>query len=212
MSCTQCRGVASFFDHRIAQRELKRYRRRGPSRTTQWLLEALRQEAPGARTLLDIGGGVGAIQHALVGNGYEAGISVDASPAYLEAARREAEARGYAHRMTYHLGDFTTLAPTLPACDVVTLDRVICCFDDMEALVTGSAKKARLAYGLVFPRVHLFTRIGFHLLNTFLRLRGSSFRIFLHPPDRVDALVRAHGLTLRVHRHTLLWQVRVYAR
>ncbi|RMF54261.1 MAG: class I SAM-dependent methyltransferase, partial [Bacteroidetes bacterium] len=117
MSCTQCRGVASFFDHRIAQRELKRYRRRGPSRTTQWLLEALRQEAPGARTLLDIGGGVGAIQHALVGNGYEAGISVDASPAYLEIARREAEARGYAHRMTYHLGDFTTLAPTLPACD-----------------------------------------------------------------------------------------------
>ncbi|QXD15082.1 class I SAM-dependent methyltransferase [Rhodocaloribacter litoris] len=212
MSCAQCRGIATFFDARLAARELKRYRRRGPLKTTRLLLDAIRTEAPGARSLLDIGGGVGAIQHALVGNGYEAGINVDASPAYLDAARTEAARLGYAHRMHYHAGDFVELAPSLPAADVVTLDRVVCCYDDVEALVTRSAAKARQVYGLVFPRVHLLTRIGFRLANAFFRLRRSPFRTYLHPPAAVDALVQQAGLTRRVSRRTLLWHVWLYAR
>jgi magnesium-protoporphyrin O-methyltransferase len=213
MSCTQCRGIASFFDEKVAARELRKYRKRGPHKTTQMLIDAIRTEAGEAESLLDIGGGIGAVQHALVGEGVVAqGLDVDASPAYLETARAEAERRGYAEKVRYLQGNFVDVADEVPPVDVVTLDRVICCFDDMEQLVTRSSEKAQRLYGLVFPRVTPFTRIGFRVLNAFLRFRRSAFRVFLHPPEAVDALIRARGFSLRTHRRSLLWQVRLYAR
>ncbi len=213
MSCTQCKGIASFFDEKVAARELRKYRKRGPHKTTQMLIDAIRAEAGEAETLLDIGGGIGAIQHALVGEGVVAkGFDVDASTAYLETARTEAERRGYAEKVRYLQGNFVDVADEIPPVDVVTLDRVICCFDDMEQLVTRSSERAKRIYGLVFPRVTPFTRLGFRVLNAFLRFRRSAFRVFLHPPETVDALIRAHGLSLRTHRHSFLWQVRLYAR
>ncbi len=212
MSCRQCQGITTFFDDRVAARERKKYLKKGPDKSTRLLIDALRAEAGDARTLLDIGGGVGAIQHAFVGDGFEAGVSVDASPAYLRTARAEAEVRGYAHKMRYLEGDFVALAPELPPADVVTLDRVICCFDDMEALVAHSARKAQALYGLVFPRVNVLTRPGFWFLNAMLRLRRSPFRTYLHPTERVDALIRGNGLKLCTYRQTFLWQVRIYTR
>ena len=111
MSCTQCKGIASFFDEKVAARELRQYRKRGPHKTTQMLIDAIRETADGAETLLDIGGGVGAIQHALVGEGVVArGFDVDASHAYLETARAEAERRGYAEKMRYVPGNFVDVA------------------------------------------------------------------------------------------------------
>ncbi len=211
MSCSQCRGIASFFDRKVATREYRKYLKKGPSKTTRWLIEGVRADIDEASSLLDIGGGIGAIQHALVGNGLSTGFSVDASPAYLETARSEAERTGYAAKMTYLLGDFVSLAPDVPPADIVTLDRVICCYDEMDRLVAESSSKARKRYGLVFPRVNFLTRIGAAFLNGFLRLKRSPFRIFLHDPARVEALLTNRGFDLFVHRKTLLWQVRIYA-
>ena len=56
------------------------------------------------------------------------GTSADASPAYLAAARTEAESRSYANRMRYVDGDFVEPAGELDAADIVTLDRVVCCY------------------------------------------------------------------------------------
>jgi hypothetical protein len=54
--------------------------------------------------------------------------------------------------MSFQYGDFVALAPALSAADVVTLDRVICCYDDMPALVGRSAALAERLYGVVYPR------------------------------------------------------------
>ena len=35
--------------------------------------------------------------------------------------------------------------------DILTLDRVICCYPDMQKLVGLSAKRARKLYGLIYP-------------------------------------------------------------
>jgi acetyl-CoA C-acetyltransferase len=60
------------------------------------LLEAIKKEGVAGLTLLDIGGGVGAIQHALLDAGVEQATDVDASSAYLDATRTEAQRRGLA--------------------------------------------------------------------------------------------------------------------
>ena len=110
--------------------------------------EALATGVKGA-SLIDIGGGIGIIQHELAAHGADRIIAVDASSAYIGVARREAEKRGYTGE--YYRGNFVDLAPDLPAADIVTLDRVICCYDDMPKLVAASVSLVRKMYALVFP-------------------------------------------------------------
>jgi hypothetical protein len=112
----------------------------------------------------------------------------------------------------HHHGDFVDLAPEVAPADVVTLDRVICCYHDVEALVGRSAERAQRLYGVVYPRRTWWTRTSFTFINLINRLRRTPFRAFLHPPATVDALIRAHDLTQRFYGKTFLWQVVVYGR
>ncbi len=210
--CGQCAGIEQEFNAAVASRELARYRRHGASGTTRILIETLRSEGVAGLALLDIGGGIGAIQHELVRAGAAHVTSVDASSAYLQAQQDEAARLGYAGRATHTAGDFVTLALQIPDADIVTLDRVICCYHDMRALVGLSAARARRLYGLVYPRATFWNRVGILLINLIQRLRRRSFRTFLHHPSDVDALIRGHGFRPRFERLSLLWHVAVYAR
>src|SRR5262245_32080162 len=121
MSCPQCKGIENLFDTGIAKGELDNYRRKGPSKQTRILLDVIRQAGVKGLTLLDIGGGVGAIQHELFKAGVEKAVDVDASSAYLAAAREEATRQGYADNVQYLHGDFIELAPQVEQADIVTL-------------------------------------------------------------------------------------------
>lgn len=208
----QCAGIESQFDARTARHDLRRYRRRGPRGTTRVLLAALRQAGVRGATLLDVGGGVGVIHHELLADGAARATHVDASSSYLAAARDEAERRGHADRVELRYGNFVELAPAIGDADVVTLDRVICCFDDMQALVAASAAHARRLYGLVYPTDNLLVRLGGPIVNALLRLKRSGFRTFIHRTADVDRVVRAAGLTKIFAKRGVAWQVVVYAR
>src|SRR5215208_834267 len=194
MDCCQCRGIESQFDRNEAERKLREYRRRGPARTTRILLDALMAESIQGRTLLDIGGGIGAIQHALLKAGVARAVDVDASSAYLSAAKAEATRQGYAERVSYQHGNFVELADSIPPADIVTLDRVICCYHDMPALVGRSAAKATRLYGLVYPRDVWWVRTGVWAANAMLWLERTTFRIFAHSRSAVDAVVQRNAL------------------
>jgi 2-polyprenyl-3-methyl-5-hydroxy-6-metoxy-1,4-benzoquinol methylase len=201
------------FGERTAARDLKRYRRRGPSKPTRVLLDALRARGVQGASVLDIGGGVGAIQHELLDAGAEAATGVDASPAYLKAAGEEARRRGHADRVNHREGDFVALADRVAPADVVTLDRVICCYPDMDALVGRSAERARRLYGLVYPRDAWWTRLAFRCVNLGLRTARREFRVFVHHTEAVDAVATARGLTRGLQRTAgPVWQVAVYER
>lgn len=212
MSCCQCQGLRTVFDERIARRELERYRRKGPSKTTRILLEAVRAEGVAGGSLLDIGGGVGAISNELLEAGVTRADVVDASGAYLQAARNEAERRGNQERISFHFGDFVEVAPEIGPADVVTLDRVICCYDDMDALVSASAERARRLYALVYPRESWWNRFGVEVVNLSCRVRRNPFRAFVHSSEAVERVIRGKGLERRFHRTTVFWQVAVYGR
>jgi len=212
VNCCQCQGIEAVFDPKHAAKELENYRKKGPARTTRMLIDALKASGIRGMTLLDIGGGVGAIQHALLRAGVTTATDVDASPAYLQAALEEAQRQGHADRVTYHAGDFVDRADEIEPADIVTLDRVICCYHDMEALVGLSSARARRLYGLVFPRDAWWVRMAGPIANLFFRLRRNPFRIFFHPTDAVEAVVRGNGLEQKFRGGTLVWQVMVYER
>ena len=212
MNCCQCQGIEELFSQQYVTREVKRYRAKGPDKTTRILVNAIKDEGVAGDTLLDIGGGVGAIQHALLEAGLEHATDVEASSAYLAAARVEAQRRGYMDRVTYHQGNFVDLASGVEPADIVTLDRVICCFPDMEKMVALSAARSGKLYGLVYPRDTWWIRIGLEVANFFFKLRRSAYRGFIHPTRKVEAILRSSGLKRQFYRRTLFWQVVVYAR
>ncbi len=137
---------------------------------------------------------------------------VDASQPYLDASRQEAQRRGHPDRVDYRHGDFVAVAPEIDPADIVTLDRVICCYPDMESLVRLSSARARRLYGIVIPRDGRLARVGSALINVGLRIVRCPIPVYIHSSQAIDAIVRANGLTPRFRRKTLLWQVLVYTR
>ena len=212
MDCCQCRGIEGFFNQRAVAQSLDSYRRKGPARSTRILLDALRAAGVEGATLLDIGGGVGTIQSDLLGAGVASATDVDASSAYIAAARDEGARRGYGDRVTYKHGNFVDLAPSVTPADIVTLDRVICCYHDVRSLVGTSAAKARRLYGLVYPRDVWLTRMFLPVINLAFRIQRNPFRVFAHRTSVIDAQLRDTGLERRFRRNAGMWQVAVYAR
>ena len=200
------------FDARAARRELATYRRSGPTGTTRRLLDAIRREGVAGATVLDIGGGVGVIGAELLAAGASHLTDVDAARPYLAAARAEIERRGQAGRATFVHGDFVRLAATVPTADVVTLDRVVCCYGDWRSLVDRSAEHAARLLGLVYPVDRPWTRIMVGTGNLVMRLFGRNFRFYIHPERAIDARIRDHGFAPIVHRRGLSWQTVLYAR
>ena len=213
MTCCGASACESQFDRKRAARELKNYRAHGPvNPTTRAMINLLRRAGVAGNTLLDIGGGVGAIQYDLLEAGAGEVTAVDASSSYQQAARAEAERRGVTARIQFQLGDFVALAPQVAAADIVTLDRVVCCYPEMEPLVRLSAERCRRLYGLSYPRNRWPVRAVVSAENAFRRLFGNPFRSFVHSPAVMDRLLTSLGFTQQAALRTFAWEIVVYAR
>jgi magnesium-protoporphyrin O-methyltransferase len=211
MSCCTG-GYDEQFDDAQAKRDLRRFLKRGPARATRKLLDVLRSRGLKDATLIDIGGGIGAIHHEMLAAGVRSAVHADASVAYIATAKTESNRRGHGDRVTFVHGDFVALAPNIPPATVVTLDRVICCYADMEALVAASASHAQRVYGAIYPRDGWLIGLALRSVNAFSRLRRSSFRVYHHPTAAIDAAVARQGLTRRVCDDGFLWRMAVYER
>lgn len=205
-------GCPNTFSNREAEGDLKRYRKKGPDPTTRALIDAIVAEGVEGATLLDIGAGIGAIQLELLAAGAARATSVDASEAYVEAARSEAERRGFADRTSGRFGDFVALAPEIDPADVVTLDRVVCCYSNLPALLAAASGRARRLIGLVYPRDRWWNRIAARVINAFAWLTRNDTRWYVHRPGQVHALLRGAGYERSEIKRNLIWQVVVYRR
>ena len=212
MNCCQCQGIEIEFNDKSVSKDLKKYRKKGPDKTTCMLIDALRAEGIKGMTLLDIGGGVGAIQHELLESGATRAVSVEASKAYVKASKEEAERQGHADRLSHYHGNFVDLAPNIPQEDIVTLDRVICCYNDMRELVGRSSALAIRLYGVVYPRDTWWVKAETAISNFIYWIHGNPFRLFVHPTEAVDAVVRGNGFERRFYRKDGTWQIVVYKR
>ena len=212
MASCQCDGIEVIFNEKMAKKELKSYRKKGPSGLTQALISFFKNQGLEGQSLLDIGGGVGAIQHELAAAGAGPVTNVDGSSGYLAACREEAELRKYADRATYHHGDFVELADNVEQADIVTLDKVLCCYDDVDSLVKTSAAKAVRYYAVIYPQDKWWAhtiRIFGYLMS---KIYSTTFRVFIHSTDHVDMLIRSSGLKPIHTEKQLFWQMVIYGR
>jgi len=213
MAC--CSGYCAAqerFSRKVADRDLKRYRRSGADKTTQLLLEEIRCWPLEGRRLMDVGGGIGVIGAELASNGLASLTMVDASPSYLEVAQNELGQRYRARAAEFIQGDFAAIADTLGDADIVTLDRVVCCYPEMETLLGRAAAKTRQILAFTYPRDRWYVRIFVSLENFFQWLKRSKFRAFVHSPERMGAVLEAAEFLHAKRRETLTWVLDVYRR
>ena len=212
MSCCQCQGIESMFDKKAAKRQLKRYLKKGPSKTTSMLLDAIHKKGVQGLEFLDIGGGIGAIQYDLIKAGASGGTSIEASSAYIDVVKDEILQNGLVETVSFKHGDFTTMASNVDSADIVTLDKVICCYDDMSELVGLSSKLARKIYAVIYPRDVWWTKLAFLMMNLYSRIKGCSFRTFIHPTQKVEEFIFGNGLKRNYYATTLIWQVAIFTK
>jgi magnesium-protoporphyrin O-methyltransferase len=94
----------------------------------------------------------------------------------------------------------------------VTLDKVICCYPQMAALVQASAARARKVYAIVVPKDRWWVRLGVAVINGLGRLFRLGFRSFVHPHVAIDREAAGQGLALHHQDSGLIWTVRLYRR
>ncbi len=202
----------ALFDDRAARRELAEYRRNGPSGATRRLIDRIVLEGVEGTSVLDIGGGVSVIGAELLGVGAARLTDVDASRAYAAAAHEELERRGFGDRVTVRHGDFVRIADQVAPADIVTLDRVVCCYGDWEALIGRSSERAHRLLGLVYPNDRWWTRFVVRTGNVVMRVFRQRFRFYIHPEREIDARIRAAGFERRFHHRSIGWQTVLYRR
>jgi SAM-dependent methyltransferase len=206
------RAAEHQFNEKKAAAELARYRTKGPGPTTRLLLDGIAQSGASSGILLDIGSGIGSLTFGLLERGMARAVAVDASSAYIEAARQEAERIGRENAVEFVHADFLSVASDLPVATIVALDRVVCCYPSSTSLLDAALRHVGRCLALSYPRDVWYVRLGVMLENGQRRLTKNSFRTFVHPVARMEEMIRKAGFDLSSRRETWMWSVDVYTR
>jgi hypothetical protein len=207
--CCNPTDYRRLFSRKYARRDARRFRQHGVRGTSRELIE-LAGDVRGA-TVLDIGGGIGAIELELLAAGAERATNVELSGGYEDAAAELIVERRVEGRVERRVGDFVTAE--IEPHDVVVMHRVVCCYPDVDALVGTAAEHAKRALLLTYPQDRRLVRLGLRAVNIWLRLSGCGFRTYVHPVERIDAAAETHGLRLeRRESSGRIWESARYRR
>lgn len=199
------------FSDAIARRDLERYRTRGPDATTRLLRDAILRAGNG-KTVLDVGAGIGALSFELLAAGAERVTAVEPAPAYLATARDEARRRNLSHRFDLVPGDFVAVAADVMEADVVTMDRVVCCYPAYRPLLEAALQRSRRLVAFSYPRDRWYVRAAVAVQNLGRALLRNPFRGFVHSAQEMEALLEHHGFLRMQRRETLKWSADLYIR
>ena len=206
-----CGSIARHFDTKLAKGDLKRYKAKGPNPTTSQLRDGIVRAGAG-RTVLDVGAGIGAASFELLAAGFATAYTIDAAPAYVAVAKREAQGRGLASRMTMLEGDFLATAATVPAADAVVMDRVVCCYPHFRPLLEQALKRSNRLFAFSYPRDRWYVRLVVALDNLRRAAMRNAFRTAVHSATAMEEIILANGFHLAGRTGTLAWCVDVYVR
>ena len=209
-SCCTPSGYDDFFSEKQARRDARRYRRKGLDKAAQWIVDAARARGIEGATILEPGGGVGAIEIELLKLGAARSTVVELSPGYDEIAGELAREAGVEARLERRHGDFA--ANGVPLADIVVMHRVVCCYPDYERLLAAAAERAGRMLVFTHPPRNPVWLAFFAGFNLWMRVRGKEFRAFAHRPAALVETVRGHGFEPFAFRRGGIWRGVAFAR
>jgi len=195
------------FSERGARGQARSYRRSGLDAGSRRIVALLKERGVEGLTLLEVGGGIGAIQIELLKAGLTRAVSVELTPTYEESATELLREAGFEDRVERKVMDFVNAGADIEAADIVVMNRVICCYPDLPRLAGAAADHARGLLVMSFPKERWWTRVMVWMANVGMGLTRREFRIFLHPMAQILATGEKHGLKLSVDRPGVFWQI-----
>ena len=212
MNCEHCCGADSFFDLKKARTQLKRYLKKGPLKSTKKLLEGLEDQNFNQKSLLDIGGGIGAISWHFLQQGGRKITDVDSSKGYIRIAKENADRNGWSDQCEFLFGDYAEISEKITNHDFVSLDKVVCCYPDYKLLLKASIEKCDQILALTFPLGGPIAEFLNLLSRLMLKMSKNPFRPFIHPPKAIRAFIVSSGFK-PIHRSiSFPWHVEIYHR
>jgi 2-polyprenyl-3-methyl-5-hydroxy-6-metoxy-1,4-benzoquinol methylase len=210
--CCSPQGYRWIFSERSAAMEAKRYRRRGLDATSRRIVDFLKKQGVEGRTLLEIGGGIGAIQIELLKAGASHATSIELTPTYEEVANKLLSEAGLSDRVDRKVMDFAQATDQVEGADIVVMNRVLCCYHDMPRLAGAAADHTRQTLVMTFPRRAVWLRAGLGIGNGVLWLTRRHFHIFVHRPAEIMATSQSHGLQPVLNQTGLMWTLAALSR
>jgi magnesium-protoporphyrin O-methyltransferase len=183
-------------------------------RVSRMLVELLDERGLRGRTVLEAGCGFGGLSRATVTRGAARATGLDLSPVAIREATRLANEAGLAERVTFTVGDAAQVE--LLASDVVVLDKVICCYPEVDALLQNTVGATGSTYAFALPFSNgirgLLARVAIFLENALRRIRRQSFRAYVHDVTRIEARLATVGFERVASARRMMWYVAVHQR
>ena len=211
-SCCYSDEYGAVFTPKEARANARKLHKSGLTGTAEELATAVSALGVDGSSLLEVGGGLGGLHLALLGQGAASAVNVDLSDSWEEPALSLLEERGMTGRVERLLGDFVDLGDRLPRTDIVLLHRVVCCYPDWRGMLDVAASKSQWLLGLTFPIDRSWTRLAVRLTNLTFRIRRLEFRSYVHPADSMLRLLQGLGMSVIYDHSGPLWRTMVWER
>lgn len=210
--CCDLRAYEEEFSEKSARGDAAQYRRKGLDATARRMVDFLVGRGVSGATVLEVGGGVGAIQIELLRAGAARAANVEIVGTYEEAARDLVREHGFEDRVERLVLDFARVGDGVAPADIVVMHRVVCCYPDMERLVRAAAAHAAHSLAMTFPPDRPWWYLFALLYNSWARITSSGFRVYVHDPSAILATASVEGLDVILDRQGFVWQTMILER
>jgi 2-polyprenyl-3-methyl-5-hydroxy-6-metoxy-1,4-benzoquinol methylase len=210
--CCSPKGYRWIFSEKSARAEAKSYRRRGLDGTSRRIFDVLKTRGVAGKSVLEVGGGIGAIQIELLKAGASRATSIELTPTYEEVAAGLLDEAGMRDRVERKVMDFAESEQSVEPADIVIMNRVVCCYPHMPRLVQAASRHARQILVMSYPTVNPLTLLGLGTMNVGLAVFRREFHVFMHPPEMILATSNQDGLNTLTNQRGILWTVAALAR
>ena len=212
-ACSTESRIARHFDAKVAERLAQR-QDPGLVAVSERLRDALMALDPTNKTVLELGCGRGGLLLQLIQAGAAHATGVDLSSASIDAARDRFEQAQLSERAHLSVGD--AARAQLEPHDWVILDRVICCYPDVERLLSNTLPATRHILAFTVPTSRgwrgVIARLEWWFENAWNTMRGQPCPSYVHNLDLIEARLAIGGFR-PIHRDGhRLWHIAIYER
>jgi len=207
-----CCGADLFFDQKTADKKYRSYLKKGPSRVTSKMIQQLEKQVVQGKTMVDVGGGIGALQWWFLQSGGSKTTDVDASSGYLKQAKEHAHKNGWSDKTSFEMGDCVEVFPQIETADFITLDKVVCCYPNYKEILESVFEKAPESISLSYPMDGFLADAVQSIGALLMKLKGNSFRPYVHPVKEIRAVFANNGYIRMSYDLAFPWHVETYVK
>ena len=207
-----CCGADLFFNKKTADKKYSQYLKNGPSRVTAKMIQQLNNQSVAGKSLIDVGGGIGALQWWFLQKGGGMTTDIDASSGYLKQAQNHAIDNNWQDKTQFIMGDCTAVYDQLESPDYITLDKVVCCYPNYQEILAATCEKSLSYISLSYPMDGIISQIIRRFGDLFFMLSNNPYRPYVHPVKDIRAVFATNGYQRISYELAFPWHVETYVK